>query len=349
MFKKSVAIATMVVMLLVSVVACGKSENNNAAPSSSASPSASAGASAGSGKTVKLRLGHIAGESDAWNKGALKFAELVKEKSGGTVEIEVYPSSTLGNDRDLIEGMQLGSVDFALVAGVLSNFYQPYSILELPYLFRDKEHLEKVLYGDVGKKLQDELLANAQIRGLQFWLRGPRELTANRKIEKVEDLKGLKIRVPEIPASIAAWKAMGASPTPMAFGEVYSSLQTGVIDAQENPFALISSNKLQEVQKYLMLTDHVFGYVQLTMSDITYQKLTKEQQQAVEEAAKEATAFENDLVAKDEVALLEKLKKDGMEVVELDTAPFMEKAKTVHGEFAQKYGQELYDSIVNAK
>jgi tripartite ATP-independent transporter DctP family solute receptor len=344
MFKKSLAVTMMIVMLFVSAVACSNGNN-------SASPAASSGASGskGSDKVVKLRLGHITGESDAWHKGALKFAELVKEKTGGSVEVEVYPSSTLGNDRDLIEGMQLGSVDFALVAGVLSNFYEPYSILELPYLFRDKEHMEKVLYGDVGEKLKTDLLGNAQVRGLDFWVRGPRELTANKKIEKVEDLKGLKIRVPEIPASIAAWKAMGASPTPMAFGEVYSSLQTGVIDGQENPFALIASNKIQEVQSHMMLTDHVFGYVMLTMSDITYQKLSPEQQKAVEEAAKEATTFENELVATQEVELLELLKKSGMKVVELDTAPFMEKAKTVHGQFAAKYGQELYDSIVDTK
>ncbi|KIL37588.1 C4-dicarboxylate ABC transporter substrate-binding protein [Cohnella kolymensis] len=344
MFKKITGVV-MTALLAVSVAACGSSKPDNG---SSAAPGGSA-ASGGTGKNVTLRLGHITGESDAWHKGALKFAELVKEKSNGSVTVEVYPSSTLGNDRDMIEGMQMGSVDFALVAGVLSNFYEPYSILELPYLFRDKDHLEKVLYGDVGTKLKKDLLDNAQVRGLEFWVRGPRELTANKKIEKVEDLKGLKIRVPEIPASIAAWKAMGASPTPMAFGEVYSSLQTGVIDAQENPFALIASNKIQEVQSHLMLTNHVYGYVLLTMSDMTYQKLSPDQQKAVEEAAKEATQFENDLVAKNEEELLKTLKDSGMEVVELDTAPFAEKAKTVHAEFAKKYGQELYDSIINTK
>ncbi|UVI30706.1 TRAP transporter substrate-binding protein [Paenibacillus spongiae] len=337
---KKIAVVTMLVVLLVSAVACGnKGDGGNAAT----------GGNGGTEKKVKLRLGHITGESDAWHKGALKFAELVKEKTNGSVEVDVFPSSTLGNDRDLIEGMQLGSVDFALVAGVLSNFYEPYSILELPYLFRDQEHMEKVLYGEVGTKMKEDLLTNAQVRGLEFWVRGPRELTANKKIAKVEDLKGLKVRVPEIPASIAAWKAMGASPTPMAFGEVYSSLQTGVIDGQENPFALIASNKIQEVQKYLMMTNHVYGYVMLTMSDITYQKLSKEQQQAIEEAAKEATQFENDLVAEQEEVLLKQLKDAGMEVVEVDTAKFAEKAKTVHEEFANKYGKELYDSIVNTK
>lgn len=329
----------MILALLLMLAACGKDNNESGSPAEAS----------GNEKTVKLRLGHIVNETDAWHLGAEKFAELVKEKSNGTVEVEIYPSSTLGNDRDLIEGMQLGSVDFALVAGVLSNFYEPYSILELPYLFRDNDHLEKVLYGEVGTQLKEDLLANADIRGLEFWVRGPRELTANKKIETPDDLKGLKIRVPEIPASIKAWEAMGATPTPMAFGEVYSSLQTGIIDAQENPLALIDSNKLNEVQNHLMMTNHVYGYVLLTMSDMTYSKLSEEQQKAVEEAAKEATAYENELVYKLEEELLQKLKDSGIEVVEPDTELFSEKAKKVHGEFAEKYGQELYDSILNMK
>lgn len=335
MLKKLMGLMLLALVLVIGA-ACGNDEGKS-------------DASEASEETVKLRLGHITNETDAWHLGAEKFAELVKEKSDGSVEVVIYPSSTLGNDRDLIEGLQLGSVDFALVAGVLSNFYEPYSILELPYLFRDTDHLKKVLYGDVGTKLKQDLLDNAEIRGLEFWVRGPRLLTANKRIENLEDLKGLKIRVPEIPASIKAWEAMGAVPTPMAFGEVYSSLQTGVIDAQENPLALIESNKLNEVQSHLMLTNHVHGYVLLAMSDATFAKLSKDQQKAVEEAAKEAMEYENELVQEQEEKLLQTLIDSGMEVVELDTEPFMEKAKTVHSEFAEKSDQELYDSIVNTK
>ncbi|MCS7461736.1 TRAP transporter substrate-binding protein [Paenibacillus doosanensis] len=342
MMLKKIGVLALTVVLGASLAACGQKGGTQGADS------AAGGASA---KPVKLKLGHIAGEDDPWNTGAKKFAELVKQKTNGSVQIDLYPSSTLGNDRDLIEGMQLGSIDFALVAGVLSNFYEPFSILELPYLFRDKEHMDKVLYGPVGEKLKEDLLKNAQIRGLQFWERTPRELTANKKITTPADLNGLKIRVPEIPASIAAWKAMGATPTPMAFSEVYSSLQTGVIDAQENPLALMTSSKLQEVQKYLINTNHVYGYVMLTMSDITYKKLTPDQQKAVEEAAKEATDFENKLVFDQEKELLKKVTDAGMEVVDIDTKPFIEKAKTVHAEFAKKSpaDQELYDGIMNTK
>ncbi|MBX4146971.1 TRAP transporter substrate-binding protein [Paenibacillus lautus] len=296
---------------------------------------------------IKLRLGHITGESDPWHLGALKFAELVKEKTGGEIEVEVYASSMLGNDRDLIEGMQIGSVDFALPAGVLSNFYSPYAILELPYLFRDKQHLENVLYGEVGNELKQSLLDNAEVRGLEFWMRTPRELTANKKIETPNDLRGLKIRVPEIPASIAAWEAMGATPTPMAFGEVYSSLQTGVIDAQENPVAFTASSKIQEVQKYMMMTDHVYGYVMLAMSEVTYQRLNEFQRQAIEEAAKEATEYENQLVFEQEEQIINELKEFGTEFVEVDKGPFEAAAKSVHERFANMYGRELYDKIIN--
>lgn len=336
MWKKFM-IGFVTLSLLITLTACGNDDSSEDASSE--------------GEVTTLRLGHITNESDAWHLGAKKFAELVEEKTNGSVVVELYPSSTLGNDRDLIEGMQLGSIDFALVAGVLSNFYEPYSILELPYLFKDNEHLEKVLYGEVGNQLKEDLLENAQIRGLEFWVRGPRMLTANREITSADQLSGLKIRVPEIPASIAAWEAMGATPTPMAFGEVYSSLQTGVIDAQENPLALIESSKFSEVQDYLMLTNHVYGYVQLTMSDLTYQKLTDNQQKAVEEAAKEATEFENSLVYELEEELLQKLKDAGMNVVEPDVNSFASEAKKVHNKFADESQnhRKLYDSIVDAE
>lgn len=341
MLLKKLGLLAMSLVVTAGVVGCG-SNKEGATDSKPAE---------GTGEPVVLKLGHIAGEQDPWNLGAKKFAELVDAKTNGQVKVDVYPSSALGNDRDLIEGMQLGSVDLALVAGVLSNFYEPYSILELPYLFRDRDHMQKVLYGPIGDKLKEDLRANAQIRGLEFWERTPRELTANKKVMTPADLTGIKIRVPEIPASIAAWKAMGATPTPMAFSEVYSSLQTGVIDAQENPLALIESSKLNEVQKYVINTNHVYGYVLLTMSDAAYQKLTPEQQKAVDEAAKEATEYENKIVYEQEAELTKKLKEAGTEFVDVDVTPFMEKAKSVHAEFANKSeaGKELYESIVNVK
>lgn len=305
-------------------------------------------ATSGDNKDVTvLRLGHIQSESDIWNVSSVKFAELVNEKTNGSVKVEIYPSSTLGSDRDLIEGMQIGSVDFSLVAGVMSNFYTPYSILELPYLFDDMDHMKAFLYGEGGKKLQQDMLEATGVRGLEFFIRAPRELTTNKLVETPADLKGIKIRVPNIEASVEGWEAMGANPTPMNFSEVYSSLQTGVIDAQENPASFITSAKIHEVQDYLIKTDHVYGYVQLLMSDKTYQKLTEAEQKAVEEAAIEARDYQNELVAKADEEALQEMKDAGVEIIEVDKEAFKDLVLPVHKRLADKYGRELYDSIVN--
>ncbi|MEW4308064.1 TRAP transporter substrate-binding protein [Rossellomorea marisflavi] len=292
-----------------------------------------------------LRLGHIQSETNAWHKGSVRFAELVEEKTNGSVTVEVYPSSTLGSDRDLVEGMQIGSVDFALVAGVMSNFYQPYSILELPYLFEDSDHLEEFVYGEGGQKLQQDMLEKTGVRGLEFWLRGPRELTTNKLVQSPADLKGVKIRVPNIEASVEGWKAMGASPTPMNFGEVYSSLQTGVIDAQENPIAFTASARIHEVQDYLVKTDHVFGYVQLLMSDLTFKELTEDEKEAVMEAAEEARDYQNEIVYKEEQEALDMMIEEGVEVIEVDQEPFRKAVQKVNERLADKYDRELYDTI----
>jgi tripartite ATP-independent transporter DctP family solute receptor len=297
-----------------------------------------------------LKLGHVAASDpkDNWQAGSLKFAELVEQKSKGTVKVQVFPSSQLGNDRDMAEGMRLGSVDFSLNAGVLSNFEPRMGVLEIPYIFRDADHMRKVLNGPVGAELA-AALQKSGIRVIGWWERGPRQLTVSKPVKSVKDLKGMKIRVPEIPVSVDAWRAFGANPTPMAFGEVYTGLQQRVIDGQENPLAIISSAKLNEVQKFVVLTNHIYGYVALAMSERSFQKLSPEQRTAVLEAAKEATAFENKLVWDNEKLLAQDLQAKGMQFVEVDLAEFAAAAKPVHATYAQKLGKDLYDRIVNTK
>ena len=299
---------------------------------------------------ITLKLGHVAASDpkDNWQAGALKFAELVDQKTGGAVKVQVFPSSQLGNDRDMAEGMRLGSVDFSLNAGVLSNFEPRMGLLEIPYIFRDVDHMRKALNGPVGEELASALQKSG-IRVLGWWERGPRQLTSNKPVKGIADLKGMKVRVPEIPVSVDAWRAFGANPTPMAFGEVYSGLQQKVIDGQENPLAIISGSKLNEVQKYLVKTNHVYGYVALAMSEKTFQKLSPEHRNAIRDAAKEATAFENKLVWDNEQQLQKDLQAKGMQFVDVNTAEFEAAAKAVHATYAQKLGKDLYDRIVNIK
>lgn len=299
-------------------------------------------------KPIVMKLGHVQNESDLWQLGALKFAELVDAKTKGAVQIKVFPNSTIGNDRDMAEGLQIGSVDFALIAGVLGNFEPSIQIMELPYLFKDETHLRKVMYGPIGDQLLDKLLKSSDIRGLAFWERGPRQLTTNKPVNSLSDIKGLKIRVPEIPPIIAAWKAMGANPTPMAWGEVYTGLQQNVIEAQENPVPFIHAGKIYEVQKYIALTNHKYEYVLIAMSNKSWLKLNPEQQKAVKEAAAEATKYENKLVSDKSDSLLKDLQAKGMKVTRPDTTEWAKLARTVHHQFAEKYGIDLYNKIIEA-
>lgn len=319
------------VFMVVALAGCGTAKKDEAAK-----------------KPVVLKLGHIQSESDLWQLGSKKFAELVSAKTNGEVTVRIFPNSTIGNDRDMAEGLQIGSVDFALIAGVLGNFEPSIQIMEMPYLFNNEEHLRKVIYGPVGDELLVKLLKSSNIRGLSFWERGPRHLTSNKPVNSLQDIKGLKIRVPEIPPMVAAWKAMGANPTPMAWGEVYTSLQQNVIEAQENPIPYIHAGKIYEVQKYLALTSHKYEYVILAMSNKTWERLTPAQQKAIREAAEEATKYENKLVADKTDELFKDLQAKGMTVTRPDTAEWAKAAKTTHKEFADKYGIELYEKIIAA-
>ncbi|WP_028306421.1 TRAP transporter substrate-binding protein [Desulfitibacter alkalitolerans] len=329
-----------VVLLVSMLVFVGCSGNKETAPS---------GGETEKPKPVVLKLGHIVSDEDIWHKAAQRFAELVDEKTNGTVKIELYPNSTLGNDRDMAEGMQMGSVDFALIAGVIGNFEPSFQILELPYLIEDEEHLRKVIYGPIGEQLAANLLESSNIRALTYWERGPRQLTTNKPVNSVADVQGLKLRVAEIPPWVAAWRAIGANPTPMAWGEVYSALEQGVVDAQENPIPYIHANHVYEVQSHIAMTSHKFEYVTLSMSNRTYEKLTPEQQQAIYEAARESAEYQNQLVAELTDKLLDDMVNNkGITVTYPDVSEFADRAKTVHLEFAERYGMDLYEAILEA-
>lgn len=300
------------------------------------------------GDAVTLKLGHIQSENDLWHDGAVKFKEEVERLSEGNMKVEIYPNSTLGGDRDMAEGMQIGTVDFALVAGVLGNFEDSIQLLELPYLFSSQEEYNKVIHGEVGQEIANRVLEASDIRILNWWDRGPRHITANKPIETVADIKGLKMRIPEIKAMEHTWQAMGASPTTMAWNEVYTGLEQNVIEAQENPIPFIFGGRIHEVQDYLSLTAHKYEYVTLAMSDMTWSKLSAEQQEIIQEAADIATEYENQLVSEQTDEILETMKSEGLEVIEPDVEAFAEEARKSHSEFAETIDIDLYNQIVEA-
>lgn len=293
-----------------------------------------------------LKLGHIAEPVHPYGKGAEKFAELVKEKSGGEIEVKVFPSSQLGGQKDLIEGLIFGTVDMALVGtAVLGQFQPQISIFDLPFLFKDRQHAYKSL-DTVGMELGKELEPKG-IKLLGYMENGIRHMTNNvRPIKTPADMEGLKIRVMNNKIYVETMKALGASPTPMAFGELYSAMQQGTVDGQENPSAHIWTKRFFEVQDYASLTAHAYSPEPMLISMISWGKLSDDQKAIIQEAANEAIAWQRQLSEDQDNEYWDKIKATGkIEVIEVDREPFAEATVSVHEMFADEVGQDNLDKI----
>jgi len=276
---------------------------------------------------ITLKLGHLANEQNAWHKAAVKFGEELSTLTDGRIDVQVFPNETLGKEIDLINGMQLGSVDMTITGESLQNWAPMAALLAVPYAYQTLEDMDAVASGEIGDKIEQQIVEKARIRPIAYFARGPRNLTSNREVKSPDDLNGLKLRVPNVPLFVDVWKSLGAQPTPMAFSEVFTSLQAGTIDAQENPLALIDSASFNEVQKFVNKTEHVRSWIYLTISEITWGKLSDADKEAVMEAAKRAQAYERDLFSADEERLTKELQAKGMTFVEVDTQAFAQKAK----------------------
>lgn len=297
---------------------------------------------------MKLRLGHVLDQKSTRHAAAAKFAELVAQKSNGAIRIELFPSSQLGNERDMLEGVQMGTIDAVITGDIISNFYGPLGLFSVPYMFNSLEHLRAVMYGNIGEEIKAGIMKDSGIVALEFLERGPREITSNKPVNTVNDIQGLKIRVPEIPVIVDSWKAMGANPTPMAFGEVYTALQQKTIDAQENPFVDIASAKLEEVQKFIAMSDHMFGYAMLSISPGVWKKLSDADKKLFREAAREARDYQNGLLASVDADLYKYFISKGITFTKPDKSGFIAKVKPVHEKYAQRFGQDLYNKIAAA-
>ncbi len=276
---------------------------------------------------MTLKLGHLANEDNTWHLGAVKFGEELAARTDGRIAVEVFPNESLGKEVDLINGMQLGTVDMTITGESLQNWAPQAALLAVPYAYKSIEHMDEVAGGEVGDAIKQQIIEKAQIRPIAYFARGPRNLTSNRAITSPDELNGLKLRVPNVPLFVDVWKMLGAQPTPMAFSEVFTSLQNGTIDAQENPLALIKSANFNEVQKFINKTEHVRSWIYLTISELTWKKLSEADQAAVMEAAAAAQTYERELFVEDEKKLVGELTEKGMTFVEVDGDAFAAKAK----------------------
>ena len=300
------------------------------------------------GQTTELKLGHVGSPGSLFDVTANEFARRVKEKSGGKVVVQVYGSSQLGDDTEMMQKIKLGTIDLTVPSTVMSSLVPAFGLFEMPYLVQSRDHMKKIEKEIVWPTLAP-LSEKAGYRVLGVWENGFRQITTNSKpIIKPDDLKGIKLRVPKGKWRIRMFQAYGASPSAMGLSEVFVALQTGVMDAEENPLTQIYTSKFQEVQKYLSMTDHVYTPAYLVVSPRKWQALPAEARKVLEEAARDVQPFVYENGAKMDKDLLGKLKEAGMKVNDADKAAFRAASKPVYEEFAKETpnGKEMIDKAI---
>lgn len=306
-------------------------------------------AAKGAGPTT-FRLGHIFPITHPVHKATTAMAKYVAKESNGELDIRVYSGGALGKGNTLAEAIQLGTVDMGTAGpGLLSRLEPSWGLVAGEYVFKNLDGMYKVLNGPIGSDIKNRLLTKRGIRTLGIGYLGQRHITANKPINKPEDLKGFKIRIPNIPLRKASFLALGASPTPMAFSEVYLALQQGVVDGQENPLPQIVTAKFYEVQKYLILSGHAFNPEILLINEKKFKGLPQGHQNILAKGAKlyEETLFTEFKTMK--LDLLQKLLDEGMIVLKPDVEAFRKAVRDVPYKFEEKWGKGLYDKFMKAQ
>lgn len=295
--------------------------------------------------------------SSAAKEAGLKFKDLVEQYSDGTVTVDVFQDNQLGDDKTSVEGVQVGDIDIAVAStSSLSTMYKNYYLFDTPYLFLNSQEVYDIAFnGKAGTKIM-EGVSDVKLRGMAMWENGFRNYTNNaHTIRLPEDVKGQKIRTMENDIHLKAWSAIGANPTPMAFSELFTAMQQGTVDGEENPIGIIVSNRFYEVQKYISLTQHVYTPYCVVMNPQKYEALNDQQKQAVDRAMKEATQFQIELSQEEEQAALAQMEDFGCEVTALSDEEKQEfqkivedkqifdfaKSKMTHPEYFEEMEEEL--------
>lgn len=297
-----------------------------------------------SAQTV-IKLGTTSAYDTPETLALKEFSRLVGERTKGQVRVDVLAAGSAGGEREIAEGLQIGTMHMALLGGILQNFDPAMMILEWDLLFKNDEHVKAAMYGPIGERIRKRLLEKTKIRTMAIFMRTPRLLTTNKPVNSLNDLKGMKIRVPEMPARVAIWRALGARPTPMAAPEIVTGLTLGTIDGQENPASLIYSRKIYDAVKYLAVTNHLYGFMLVVASDRFFSQLAPETQKILQQAAIDAGQYNDASLKASEAGEMEKLSKL-MKITRPDMGPWREAAKDVYKQFSSTEGfVNLYHAI----
>ena len=336
---KKIISVLLILLLMTNMVACS-SNSSSSSNANNTNPNFD-------DKVYKIRIAHVLQESTPSHIMFIEgFKPYVEEQSNGRIKVEVYANSSLGGERQTYEACQLGTIEMAYgTTAVLANFDPKFKVFDLPFLYDDVETARKALDGELGDAVKSDL-EKVKLKVLSYPENGYRMVSNNRgPIYKPSDMKGLKIRTMENPIHMRAFELMGASPTPMAFSELYTALQQGTVDAQENPIFLTYSSKFQEVQDYLTLTGHFYAPGAIIIGLDYWNTLPEDLQVIVQEGANIARDMQRELLDEQNIKDLEELKKE-MEVNDLtaeEKAEFARVTQPVYDELAKELGKELVD------
>lgn len=306
---------------------------------------------------MTLKFGHHLAEDHILSKQAAKFAELVSEKTDGKVKVDIYPAGQLGEQKDLLEGLQIGTVDMTVVdTGVLANFYEPLAILDAPYIFNSYDHAVNALKGELGKILKEDILSETGIRVLALEPTSFRSTALSEKAVKsvdnfsLQDFKGLKIRVSDSPSVIETFKRFGAQAVTIPSGEVYSAIESGVVSGMESNPEFLKSINANEVAKYLVDTKHVLVNQAIAISDSKYNSLPQNIQEVIQDAVNESTEWFIDVAEEADQEARKELEEKGMVIIEVDLTPYKEVAFPYTEQFIEDNDLEnLYKLIQEEK
>ncbi len=340
-------------MLMVSMAGCG----NQAAPATSSMPSSPATSSTPSSPTassnsetkpIQIRVS-LEGIStyEAW---ADKFKELAEKNLPGKVNIVLYKNAQLGGEKEAYEQVTLGSIEIGMGASIQTTYEPKYQVLEFPYIFRDRTHMSKVVTGPIAQELNESLIKNKGIRTIAIADAGFRQVANNiRPIVEPADLKGVKIRVPQSPFRMEMFQAMGATPTPMGYSDLFLALQQKQVDGLELPTGDIFKDSFYDVQKYLSLTNHIYTPVYAVVKESWWQSLPADVRSGLQKAADDAATFTREANVKNEEEYTQKLKDKGMKVNEIDVAAFQQLMKdTIWKKYQSTLG-DLIQRVVDTK
>lgn len=333
------------IVIALFLVACSNSEDNNASGNDEANTNGG-----DNGESIEITAAHVVSTDATQQDMYEKLQELVEDKSDGRITVEIYPDGQLGGEREMVESTQAGDIQISSPSvGVLENFSDALEVYDFPFIFEDRESVYNVMDGEIGKELLDDL-EESGLKGLGYSENGWRHITNNQgEIVKPEEVEGLKLRTMEVSMHMKFWEELGANPTPLEFTEVFTSLQQGVVDGQENPLQLTYTSKFHEPAPYITLTGHIFDPEIVIANQEFMESLSDEDQDIINDSLDEAIEYLRELNADLDDELKEKLEEDGAEIRELtdeEHEAWVEATLPFYEEYADEVDKEKLKKVL---